>query len=143
VSSRLRGLDSSSVVVVLACLTITAVELTTQELTLREVSSLLGVIGFIGLVWRGISTLDQMSNLSRALATCLGLLIGVGALAQVLLIRQIGELPEEARAVVPSNTLGVSLVIFARCCVILLVVLWPRLINRWGRNNYPGGHRPV
>ena len=47
--------------------------------SLREWSSLLGVVGFLGLTWRALANLPELSYLARALATCLGVIMAVGA----------------------------------------------------------------
>lgn len=97
--------------------------------SLREWSSLLSVICLIGLVWRAVSTLPSMSHLARALATCLGLVLGAAAVAQWLLAREVERMGSSGPT--PENTLGIGIVLLSRLPLIVLIFAWPRWLNVW------------
>lgn len=98
--------------------------------SLREWSATLTLYVLIGLLWRGFSTLDHADMLTRALATACAVLLGTGALSQLLLSREIERLGLTG-APVPDNTAGLIIVILGRLAVLGLIIFWPHWINRF------------
>lgn len=97
--------------------------------SLREFSSLLSAVCVIGLIWRGVSTLPEMSHLARALSTVMVINLVAASVSQYLLAREAARIAQDYP--VPQNTVGVWLVLGARVTILALVVAWPRWLNRW------------
>lgn len=132
-----RRLDTIAVALGSAVILISGV---LSGLSLREWSSLLGVVCVLGLIWRGISTLGEMSNLTRALTTCLALVLASGAFAQWLLMQELKNLPPGPPP--PENVVGNIAVVISRILVLALVVVWPYFINRWGHGKHQQTFNP-
>lgn len=98
------------------------------DYSVREWSSALGLFCLVGVLWRAISSLDDMTDLARALTTAVGLLLFSGFVGQWLLAREI----EAASGTTVTNDVGVTLAIASRLFIVLLIIYWPRWLNNWG-----------
>lgn len=98
--------------------------------SLREFSTTLSLICLIGLLWRVIGSFPRLTPLSLTLSVALILTLASGALAQYLLTRQIVSLPSSHQ---PSNTVGITVVLFGRMFIIYAIIRWTALLNRWDR----------
>jgi hypothetical protein len=88
------------------------------DLTIREWSSLLGVLAFTGLLWRLIGFWLEMSYLERSLTLVLMAMLAVAAIGTYRL------------DVLSAPASGVVVwAILLRLVVLGLVVLWPRLVG--------------
>jgi hypothetical protein len=96
--------------------------------TLREVSSVVSVVCFMGLVWRVIGTLRGMTVLSVMLAASLCINLATGAVAQYLLSRQI-EMLNVSPSEQPDNVIGISLVFVSRIFILFVIVTWSRWLG--------------
>lgn len=91
-------------------------------LSLRQWSALAGAVAFGGVLWRTISTWDDLQPVARLAAGLLGLDLLAGAVAQALVIAD-----EKAG---PPNVIGVGLIIATRVVILVAVLFWRRLLLR-------------
>lgn len=89
------------------------------DLSLREVSSILGVLTFAGLLWRTIGFLPWTSWLERCLAVLLLSTVIIGA---------VGTYNLDTRGAPASGV--IHLILIHRVLCLVLVAFWPRLMGR-------------
>lgn len=94
--------------------------------SLREMSTSLSLVCFVGLLWRFIGSFPRMNGLSVVLAISLGLTLATSFMAQYLLSRQITSMPQ---ALQPDNTIGILLVVSSRLFILVVIVFWSRWLT--------------
>jgi hypothetical protein len=92
-----------------------------MDLTIREWSSILGVLAFAGVLWRTIEFFTPMTSLERVLSGLLIAFLIVGAIGTYNLDRNNAP----ASGVVPYA-------IALRVLCLLIVAAWPAFVGRTG-----------
>lgn len=95
--------------------------------TLREFSSWLSLVCFMLLFWRIVATFGHLTSLTRALAAALASTLIAAAVAQALL----AAAPHQGGPPLPSNEVGIWVVILSRVVVLVVVTQWTRWIDHY------------